>query len=161
MRHLLAPHPTGPSRLPLTSSICASSTPALCANTEEHSDNLPGSNSFAVAGELAAGAALIANDTHLELRVPNIWFRTRLIYPNSRRPGLTMIIIGASLPGTPAIAVGSNRQVAWSFTNSYGDFTDWVRVMLDPGGYFRYRSATGWKLRHRSSRNPACTRRTG
>ena len=104
-----------------------------------------GSNSFAVAGQLADGTALIANDTHLELRVPNIWFRTRLIYPNSRRSGLMNDHIGASLPGTPAIAVGSNRQIAWGFTNSYGDFTDWVRVSLDPADPFRYRSPTGWK----------------
>ncbi len=114
-------------------------------NTGERSGNLHGSNSFAVGGELTSGAALIANDTHLELRVPNIWFRTRLIYPNSRRPGLMNDHIGASLPGTPAIAVGSNRQVAWGFTNSYGDFADWVRVMLDPADSFRYRSPAGWK----------------
>jgi penicillin amidase len=118
--------------------------PRLLRDTEDHSDDLPGSNSFAVDGGLAAGAALVANDTHLELRVPNIWFRTRLIYPNLRRPGLDNDIIGASLPGTPAIAVGSNRHVAWSFTNSYGDFTDWVRVRLDPADKSRYRNATGW-----------------
>jgi penicillin amidase len=119
--------------------------PGLLRDTEDHGDNLPGSNSFAVAGELAAGAAVVANDTHLELRVPNIWFRTRLIYPDSRRPGLDNDIIGASLPGTPAIAVGSNRHIVWSFTNSYGDFTDWVRIRLDPADKSRYRNAAGWK----------------
>ena len=114
-------------------------------DTNERSDSLPGSNSFAVGGQLTGGAALIANDTHLELRVPNIWFRTRLIYPNSRRPGLMNDHIGGSLPGTPAIAVGSNRQIAWGFTNSYGDFADWVRVTLHPGDTSIYRSAAGWK----------------
>ncbi len=118
---------------------------SLMRGADEHSDHLPGSNSFAVAGALTAGAALIANDMHLELRVPNIWFRTRLIYPNTRRPGLMNDVVGASLPGTPAIAVGSNRQVAWSFTNSYGDFMDWVRVTCHPADTSRYRSATGWK----------------
>ncbi|MDN5753283.1 MAG: penicillin acylase family protein, partial [Nitrosospira sp.] len=89
--------------------------------------------------------ALVANDMHLDLRVPNIWFRTRLIYPNSRRPGFMNNIVGASLPGTPAIAVGSNRRVAWSFTNSYGDFVDWVRVTRHPADASRYRSAEEWK----------------
>ncbi|SEK87338.1 penicillin acylase family protein [Nitrosovibrio tenuis] len=112
---------------------------------DERSGSLHGSNSFAVGGQLTGGAALIANDTHLELRVPNIWFRTRLIYPNSRRPGFMNDHIGASLPGTPAIAVGSNRQIAWGFTNSYGDFADWVRVMLHPADAFLYRSPAGWK----------------
>lgn len=111
----------------------------------EHRNDLPGSNSFAVAGTLASGAALVANDMHLDLRVPNIWFRTRLIYPNSRDPGRMNDIIGASLPGTPAIAVGSNRQVAWSFTNSYGDFIDWVRITRHPMDASRYHSAAGWK----------------
>ena len=119
--------------------------PGLMRDTDEPSDNLPGSNSFAVAGSLAAGAALIANDMHLDLRAPNIWFRARLVYPSSRRPGLMNDVIGASLPGTPAIAVGSNRKIAWSFTNSYGDSTDWVRVTRHPADASRYRSATGWK----------------
>lgn len=119
--------------------------PSLMRGADEHSDNLPGSNSFAVAGSLAAGAALIANDMHLNLRVPNIWFRARLVYPNSRRTGLVNDISGASLPGTPAIAVGSNRKIAWSFTNSYGDSADWVRVIHHPADALRYRSSTGWK----------------
>ncbi|MDQ3186022.1 MAG: penicillin acylase family protein [Pseudomonadota bacterium] len=112
---------------------------------EESSHNLPGSNSFAVAGTLASGAALVANDMHLDLRVPNIWFRTRLIYPNSRRSGFINDVTGASLPGTPAIAVGSNRQIAWSFTNSYGDFIDWIRVIRHPADASRYRGTAGWK----------------
>ncbi|MDN5882306.1 MAG: penicillin acylase family protein, partial [Nitrosospira sp.] len=119
--------------------------PGLMRRAEKHIDNLPGSNSFAVTGALAGGAALVANDMHLDLRVPNIWFRTRLIYPNSRRPGFMNDIVGASLPGTPAIAVGSNRRVAWSFTNSYGDFVDWVRVTRHPADASRYRSAEEWK----------------
>jgi penicillin amidase len=119
--------------------------PGLMRGTDEHSDKLPGSNSFAVGGSLAAGAALVANDMHLDLRVPNIWFRARLIYPNSRRTGLINDISGASLPGTPAIAVGSNRKIAWSFTNSYGDLADWVRVIHHPADAARYRSSTGWR----------------
>ena len=54
-------------------------------------------------------------------------------------------IIGVSLPGTPAITVGSNRKIAWSFTNAYGDSIDWVRVLLHPADPLRYRSPTGWK----------------
>lgn len=118
--------------------------PGLMHDDEDSDNFLPGSNSFAVAGSLAAGAALIANDMHLVLRVPNIWFRTRLIYPNTRKTGLMNDIIGASLPGTPAIVVGSNRKIAWSFTNSYGDYADWVRVIHHPEDASRYRSATGW-----------------
>jgi penicillin amidase len=119
--------------------------PGLVRDTEEYNGYLPGSNSFAVAGALTGGAALVANDMHLGLRVPDIWFRTRLVYPDPRHPERIVDVGGASLPGTPAITVGSNGRIAWSFTNSYGDFLDWVRVTLHPADNFTYRSAEGWK----------------
>jgi penicillin amidase len=119
--------------------------PELMRDTEEYNGYLPGSNSFAVGGALTGGPALVGNDMHLGLRVPNIWFRTRLVYPDPQRPERVIDVSGASLPGTPAITVGSNGKIAWSFTNSYGDFLDWVRVVLRPGDDFTYRSAEGWK----------------
>ena len=105
----------------------------------------PGSNSFAVAGALTgSGAAMLANDMHLGLRVPNIWFRTRLRYPDAGAPGGQRDVNGVSLPGTPALIVGSNGQIAWGFTNSYGDWQDWVRVLRDPRDRMRYRVPGGW-----------------
>lgn len=104
----------------------------------------PGSNSFAVNGALTGThAALVANDMHLNLRVPNIWFRARLQYPSPRRQGAGVDLIGVTLPGAPALVAGSNRHVAWAFTNSYGDWTDWVRVNLDAQDKTRYRTAGG------------------
>jgi penicillin G amidase len=104
----------------------------------------PGSNSFGVGGQLTnTHAALIAGDMHLELRAPNIWFRARLIYPNTRRKGETVDVSGVSLPGVPGIVAGSNRHIAWAFTNSYGDWADWVRLQLDPNDKTRYRSGAG------------------
>lgn len=103
-----------------------------------------GSNGFVVAGELADGAALVANDMHLDLRVPNIWFRTRLVYPDPERPDTSLEITGASLPGAPAIVVGSNGHIAWGFTNSYVDTADWVRVERDAQEPARHRVAEGW-----------------
>lgn len=104
--------------------------------------NLPGSNSFAVGGALANGAAVVANDMHLDLRVPSLWFRARFVYPDPR--GGEVDLSGASLPGTPAMIVGSNGRIAWGFTNSYVDTTDWVRVNRDPDDPKRYRTADGW-----------------
>jgi penicillin amidase len=107
-------------------------------------DHVPGSNSIAVAGALSGGAALIANDTHLDLSVPCLWFRARLIYPNSRHPGTLVDVSGVSLPGLPGIVIGSNGHIAWGLTNSYIDTADWVRVIRDPADPDRYRSAKGW-----------------
>lgn len=119
--------------------------PGLLRHDYEYSDNMPGSNSFAVAGALTGGAALVANDMHLELHVPNLWFHTRMIYPNPNPGSQHIDVSGASLPGTPIIVAGANRHIAWSFTNSYGDFSDWVRISLDPKNESRYRDSTGWQ----------------
>jgi penicillin amidase len=81
----------------------------------------PGSNNWAVAGvHTRSGVALIANDMHLDLGVPAVWYPARL-----KVTGNPLIdVTGVTLPGTPAVAAGSNGLVAWGFTNSYGDFSD-------------------------------------
>ncbi len=103
---------------------------------------LPGSNQFAVSGSRGAGGrAWLANDMHLNLGVPNIWFRARLRYmaAGARRIDLN----GLTLPGAPALIAGSNGQIAWGFTNSYGDWSDWIRVHRDPDDASRYLTAHG------------------
>jgi penicillin amidase len=89
-------------------------------------DIVPGSNNFAVSGALGAdGRAIVANDMHLGLRAPSIWFRARLRYADPRAPGGKVDLTGFTLPGMPAVVVGSNTHVAWAFTNSYIDTADW------------------------------------
>jgi penicillin amidase len=86
-----------------------------------------GSNNFALAGTLTThGSALVANDMHLGLRAPGIWFRARLRYSDARAPDGQVDVSGFTLPGLPAVIVGSNGHVAWGFTNSYGDYLDWA-----------------------------------
>ncbi|WP_292917697.1 penicillin acylase family protein [Nitrosomonas sp.] len=104
----------------------------------------PGSNSFAVSGKLSGGAAIVANDMHLKLRVPNTWFRLRLIYPDAASDRIHDVT-GISLPGVPSIVVGSNRHIAWSFTNSHGDFSDWVRISINEDNRMQYRNSKGWQ----------------
>ena len=85
-----------------------------------------GSNNFAVSGALTKdGRAIVANDMHLTLRAPNIWFRAQLRYADPRAPGGKVDVGGFTLPGLPLVVVGSNGHVAWGFTNSYGDWLDW------------------------------------
>jgi penicillin amidase len=86
-----------------------------------------GSNNWAVSGARTRdGSALLANDMHLGLRVPNIWYRARLVVDSG---GID--VAGVTLPGGPAVVAGSNGRVAWGFTNSYGDFQDLIRI--EPG----------------------------
>jgi penicillin amidase len=104
----------------------------------------PGSNNFAVAGTLTADhRAILANDMHLTLRAPNIWFRARLQYAEPNARGGRVDVSGFTLPGIPAVVVGSNGHVAWGFTNSYGDWLDFYRVRWTDASRQRYRTAMG------------------
>jgi penicillin amidase len=100
-----------------------------------------GSNNWAVAGaRSASGGALLANDMHLGLNVPNIWYRARLVVDSA---GID--VTGVSLPGAPIIVAGSNGHVAWGFTNSYGDFQDLVVLQSDPANPNDYLTVDGPK----------------
>jgi penicillin amidase len=102
-----------------------------------------GSNNWAVAGaHTADGHALLANDMHLGLSVPNTWYRMSWEYPGAG--GENRRITGVTLPGTPLMAVGSTGRVAWGFTNSYVDWYDLVVLETDPRDPERYRTPQGW-----------------
>ena len=97
--------------------------------------DVKGSNNFAVSGALTAdGRAIVADDMHLGLRAPSLWFRVRLRYPDPAAVGGRVDVSGFSLPGLPAIVVGSNGHVAWGFTNSYIDTADFKPVAAHAQG---------------------------
>lgn len=94
-----------------------------------------GSNQWAVDPSLSAsGHAILACDMHLNLIVPNIWYRLAIDYRD--KTGKRIQVKGVSLPGTPLIAVGSNRNIAWGFTNAYIDTTDLILLDTDPTDQF-------------------------
>ena len=89
---------------------------------------LNGSNNWVVSGALTEnGRALMSNDMHLGHDVPNIWYQARLVAGGDRPVSVT----GVQLPGTPFISAGSNGNVAWGYTNSYGDWSD--AIVVRPG----------------------------
>jgi penicillin amidase len=95
-----------------------------------------------VAGKLTAhGGAILANDMHLMLNVPNLWYRAVLITPEP--DGSDHRLVGVTLPGAPALVVGSNGHVAWGFTNTEGDWTDLVVLEPDPSTPGRYLTPFG------------------
>ncbi|MFC3649987.1 penicillin acylase family protein [Dyella humi] len=123
----------------------AESTKVAATSISSVDRTYPGSNSFAVAGSISrTGSAILANDMHLSLRVPDIWFRARLRYPDASAPKGERDVVGVTLPGTPALVAGSNGQIAWGFTNSYGDWMDWVRIQRDPKNANHYKVPDGW-----------------
>lgn len=103
-----------------------------------------GSNNFAVSGALTVdGRAIVADDMHLGLRAPNLWFRVRLRYPDPQAPDGRVDVSGFSLPGLPAIVVGSNGHVAWGFTNSYIDTADFRSVPANAPGITTHEERIG------------------
>ncbi|GAB6066748.1 penicillin acylase family protein [Methylothermus subterraneus] len=94
-----------------------------------------GSNQWAIA---SPQGALVANDMHLALTVPNLWYRARLRYPGVTLDGIT-------LPGVPGIVAGSNGHIAWGFTNAMADVRDFVVLETDPADPKRYRTPEGWE----------------
>jgi len=104
----------------------------------------PGSNNFAAGSAATAdGRAIVADDMHLGLRAPSIWFRARLRYADAAAAGGRVDVTGVTLAGIPGVIVGSNTHVAWGFTNSYGDWLDAVRVRFTDAGRSRYRTPDG------------------
>ena len=103
-----------PQQLNVRGSLAAAKAPAPANQAAA----AVGSNNWAVAGALTStGGALVANDMHLNLRVPTTWYRARL-------KTHTLDLNGVTLPGTPVLVAGSNGHIAWGFSNSYGDWLD-------------------------------------
>lgn len=96
-----------------------------------------GSNNWALSGKLtSSGKPLLANDPHLGLSAPAIWYMAHL-----DAPGLN--VIGATLPGIPAVVLGRTDKFAWSFTNTGPDVQDLYIEELDPKNPEAYRGPEG------------------
>ena len=105
---------------------------------EDVGDAEVGSNNWVVAGARSkSGAAIVANDMHLTLRLPHIWYRAAMELESAGAP--LRRLVGVTLPGTPALVAGSNGQVAWGLTNSYGAYLDLLELEPDPKDANRYR----------------------
>lgn len=104
-----------------------------------------GSNNYALAGSRSSsGAAIVSDDMHLGLQLPNIWYRLALRFPDAQ--GAQRRVVGVSLPGAPPLViVGSNGHVAWAFTNSYADTLDLVRLDTDGDHAGQVRLPAGWE----------------
>ncbi len=107
-------------------------------------DAILGSNNWAVDGaHTESGVALVANDMHLSIGVPIIWYRAALAFPDT--DGAPQKLTGVTLPGLPSLVVGSNGHVALGFTNTGGDWSDLVRIEPDPRDPGKYLTPDGPK----------------
>ena len=77
-----------------------------------------GSNNWVISGKhTSTGKPILANDMHLSLTIPSIWYENHLM-------GGDLNVTGVSFPGIPGIIAGHNEHVAWGFTNGFPDVQD-------------------------------------
>ncbi|NHB77433.1 penicillin acylase family protein [Rhodobacter calidifons] len=91
----------------------------------------------AMPGRSAAGGSLLANDPHLGLTAPTIWYLARLELQSGG-------VIGGTIPGTPLVLVGRSEALGWGLTTAYVDDQDVVIEALNPENPEEYRTPDGW-----------------
>ncbi|MEM0996444.1 MAG: penicillin acylase family protein [Bacteroidota bacterium] len=97
-----------------------------------------GSNNWVVAGsKTASGYPMLCNDPHLGLRLPAIWYEVQLTTPEHS-------VYGVSLPGSPMVIIGFNRDIAWGVTNSSRDVMDWYYIEYQDENKQAYRHDDQW-----------------
>jgi penicillin amidase len=105
----------------------------------DKADKDVGSNNWAVSGrKTQTGSPILCNDPHLNLTLPSIWY---VIHLNA--PGVN--VMGASLPGSPAVISGFNDSIAWGVTNAQRDLVDWFKIEFKDKSKSEYRSDGEWK----------------
>ncbi|GAB3299963.1 penicillin acylase family protein [Hymenobacter tenuis] len=98
-----------------------------------------GSNNFAVAGSRSAsGLPLLANDPHLQLNLPSIWYQIQLHAPGQN-------VYGVTIPGAPAVIIGFTENAAWGVTNVGGDVLDWYQLKFRDSTKQAYWHDGRWK----------------
>ena len=108
--------------------------------TGAHAGEGLGSNNWVVHGtRTASGMPLLANDMHLSLSNPAIWYENHLV-------GGELNVTGVSLPGAPLVVAGHNQHVAWAYTDGMADVQDLYEEHLRraPGGGWEYEFQGQW-----------------
>lgn len=103
------------------------------SDKDSRKNDLNGSNNWAVTGSKTAnGFPILANDPHLSLTLPNIWYEMEIHIPE-------MNVHGVSLPGLPLIVIGFNDHIAWGSTNSGQDVLDWYQITWKDSTHHEYK----------------------
>ncbi len=122
--------------------------PKYAANTRQPEDPLAPISNFALAGasnafvagpsRSATGSTILANDPHLKLTAPSVWYLARMEIETGG-------VIGATIPGVPFILTGRSTNVGWGITSAYVDDLDVYLEEMNPDNPNQYRTPEGWK----------------
>jgi len=103
-------------------------------------DVFRGSNNWAVSGKKSVtGKPLLANDMHLGLNIPGIWYQMHQVIPGK------LNVTGVVLPGQPMVIAGHNDSIAWGFTNVMTDDADFYQETINPQNPDQYQLNGVWK----------------
>ena len=134
--------PAAPAGAPITTLPQANPTHAEIPSARDQLGALIGldhgaSNEWVVAGaRTVSGKPILANDPHLGLEAPILWYLARIV-----TPGLSLK--GASVPGVPSLLLGQNDHIAWGFTSAYTDTQDLFVETIDPNNPAQYLTPDG------------------
>ena len=103
-------------------------------------DIFSASNNWAITGEKSgSGKCVMANDMHLGLSIPGIWYQMHQVIENE------LNVTGLILPGAPFIICGHNEHIAWGMTNVYVDNIDFYMEIINPEDSNQYEFNGEWK----------------
>jgi penicillin amidase len=125
--------------LKLDTTVASLAIDRLLAAAPPSGDEGAGSNNWVLAGSrTTTGKPLLANDPHLKLTTPALWYFARIEIPGLK-------VAGATMPGVPAIVLGQNDHLAWGFTNTGPDVQDLYLERIAVGDAARYDTPDGPK----------------
>ena len=112
--------------------------PQMAARLLESASISRASNAWVIGGaRTKSGKPILANDTHLALRAPSLWYLAAL-------HGGDIHVAGMTIPGVPTVVIGHGRTVAWGYTNAMVDDVDFFVEEVDPADSMNYRTPRGW-----------------
>ena len=124
---------------PMFQTALVDASPKHPLNPWKSIEHAGASNAFAAApARSAAGGTILANDPHLKLTAPTIWYLARMELSTGG-------VIGATIPGIPLILSGRNEKLAWGMTSSYLDDQDILMEEVNADTPTEYRTEEGWK----------------
>jgi penicillin amidase len=122
-----------------TTAVPLPRVPALAMELLDAVSFTRASNSWVIAGtRTKSGKPILANDTHLALRAPSLWYLGAI-------HGGGIDAAGMMIPGAPAIVIGHTRRVAWGVTNAMVDDVDFFVEEVNPADSTQYRTPAGWE----------------
>jgi penicillin G amidase len=145
VNEILPPYPgDAAAQLPDYSKLYAELAPLageLLAATPPHEEAV-GSNNWVVSGARSeTGKPLLANDPHLGLQAPSLWYLAHVSTPEGN-------VIGGTLPGVPFIVLGRNDHLAWSFTTTNSDTQDlFIEKLVGTDSYLTPTGAAKFEVR--------------